>query len=178
MTSGLFVLEGSGIYNLQVQKPLFGFKKLFLYVFLFLLMLTSIACPKQSQLKGIDRPIVSIRGVDLPVELAITPEQRVQGLSGRSSLPANTGMLFIFEEPTIPAFWMKDMSFPLDFIWIKDKRVVALDENVPAPRSDQNSPPVYTSPQIIDSVLEVNAGFVAQQGVRVGDLVEFKFIPR
>src|SRR4030042_2564613 len=61
-----------------------------------------------------------INGQKIFVEIADTPEKRSQGLSGRDNLSQNQGMLFIFNQPAIPSFWMKDMNFPLDFIWINN----------------------------------------------------------
>ena len=63
-------------------------------------------------------PAVVIGDVVLPVELAITPEERRQGLSDRPSLAPGTGMLFVFESDGHRQFWMKNMHFPLDMVWI------------------------------------------------------------
>ena len=52
------------------------------------------------------------------MDLADTPEKRFQGLSGREILEEGTGMLFVFQEERQHTFWMKDMRFPLDMIWI------------------------------------------------------------
>jgi len=76
-------------------------------------------------------------------------------------------MLFIFPKPGRPNFWMKDMNFPLDFIWISGGQVVQLSTNIPA-----TQPPVTLTPdQPIDQVLEVNAGFIDKYGIKVGNEV-------
>src|SRR3989344_8905757 len=64
------------------------------------------------------------------VEIMDTAAKRAKGLSGRSSLSENEGLLFVFEEKDImPAFWMKDMSFAIDIMWINDGVVIGISEN-------------------------------------------------
>lgn len=107
------------------------------------------------------------------VEIADTPEKRSQGLSRRKTLANNTGMLFVFEQAGIHSFWMKDMLFPLDFIWIANKQVVELSENVPKPINSLEQPKVVIPKQPIDMVIEVNAGFVKSNNIKVGNKVIF-----
>ena len=77
-------------------------------------------------------------------------------------------MLFVFPQPAQHSFWMKDMNFPLDFIWIRNSRVTQVSTHVPA-----TQPPVTLAPdQPIDQVLEVNAGFIEKYGIKVGDAVQ------
>lgn len=140
------------------------------------------------------------------VEVVNTVQTRKQGLSGRSSLGAD-GMLFVFAQPAQHQFWMKDMKFPLDFVWINQGQVVDLAQNIPAPTSASLAPharevgqsesvqsapsvkkdlavniddgnlvnsrhiPRISPSQPCDMVLEVEAGWVEQQQVRVGDEV-------
>jgi len=108
------------------------------------------------------QPTLIIGGTTLAIEIADDALERAQGLSGRASLQQNSGMLFLFEEPFIASFWMKDMNFPLDFIWIRDNTIVDITERVPAP-TDVNLPS-YQPNQPVDAVLEVNAGWVAEHG--------------
>jgi uncharacterized membrane protein (UPF0127 family) len=106
------------------------------------------------------------------VELATTPEQQQKGLSGRDEIGSD-GMLFIFTPPRQPAFWMIDMKFDLDFIWIKDGVVSEVMTNIPKPLEGQAPAdlPRYTPQQPVDMMLEVNAGFAAREGISVGDQV-------
>jgi hypothetical protein len=77
---------------------------------------------------------IQVGSVSLKIKLANTDEARSKGLSGISSLPADEGMLFIFDQKgTTPAFWMKDMLIPLDIIWIKDSKVSQIDKNIQPP---------------------------------------------
>lgn len=101
------------------------------------------------------------------VDIAVTPAARAKGLSGRPSLGENEGMLFVFGVPAKYQFWMKDMLFPLDLIWIRDGEIVDMTVDVPAP-GPNGEPPVYSPFEPADMVLEVRAGFAAAHGLRVG----------
>ncbi len=107
------------------------------------------------------------------VEEAITPEQKAKGLGERSSLAKDQGMIFPFDPPQKPDFWMKGMRFPLDFIWIRDDKVVDITEHVAAPLSSMTNTqlPHYFPNDDIDTVLEVNAGFVEYYKIKIGDEV-------
>jgi len=110
------------------------------------------------------RPPQVVQVLDLEIEIADTPEEHMQGLSGRKSLPENTGMLFIFDEPSRPGFWMKDMHFPIDIIWIdEDWRIVKIDENL----SPENYPEILDSPILVKYVLEVNAGYARENNLEI-----------
>ncbi|MBI2050444.1 MAG: DUF192 domain-containing protein [Parcubacteria group bacterium] len=105
------------------------------------------------------------------VEIADTRPSQVQGLSGRSSLPPGRGMLFVYGDARPRNFWMKDMRFPLDAIWIAGRTVIGIQENIPY-QSEDGSIARFQSHKPADMVLEVNAGWVAGNGVKTGDVVE------
>lgn len=107
------------------------------------------------------------------VEVADTSSKRAQGLSGRESLATGSGMLFIFPTASKYRFWMKDMKFPLDFIFIDNGKVVDLYRNVPPPLSGQadETLPQYEPVTPITMMLEVNAGFADQYNIKIGDQV-------
>ena len=108
------------------------------------------------------------------VEVVNTLETRNKGLSGRDGLNEGQGMLFVFETQDVsPAFWMKDMSFSIDIIWINDGKVVLISKEVSPPAADtpDRSLPLYTPQSVVDYVLEVSAGFSDQQDIKVGDKV-------
>lgn len=106
----------------------------------------------------------------LTVEIADNDKLRTKGLSGRKSLPNTAGMLFIYEKPGYYKFWMKEMNFSLDFVWINDDKIVDLTENISP--ADKNNPifPLFTSRSPADKILEVNAGVIKSYGIRIGDL--------
>ncbi|KKQ76000.1 MAG: hypothetical protein US97_C0027G0004 [Microgenomates group bacterium GW2011_GWF1_38_5] len=110
-------------------------------------------------------------------ELANTDSLRQKGLSFRENLEADSGMLFIFEKPQTPFFWMKDMNFPLDIIWINENTIIDIDENVPFPEKNTplNQLPKYTPKEQINYVLEINAGYTDKYGIEAGDVVIINF---
>lgn len=108
------------------------------------------------------------------VEVAASLVQQVRGLSGRAGLAADQGMLFVYDEPGLRSFWMKDMNFPIDIIWIgKDRRVIDVDAGV---RPD-SYPQTFQSPAPAQFVLEVNAGMAEHQGIVPGAFVDLSGIP-
>lgn len=116
---------------------------------------------------------LKVGSATLEVEIADTPKKRSTGLSGRESLESARGMLFVFPEKKKYQFWMKGMKFPLDFIFIREGKVVDLIKNVsqPLPNQDDNSLSVYEPTTTIDMMLETNAGFVAANAIQIGDPV-------
>ena len=118
---------------------------------------------------------ISINEKKINVQIADTPEKRTKGLSGVSSLKADSGMLFVFDaKGTTPVFWMKDMLIPLDFIWIAGGKIVRIDKNIPipAPNTPDDKLKTYSAGDPIDYILEVNAGFSDQNKIKVGDSVD------
>ncbi len=102
----------------------------------------------------------------ITAEIAKTPQQITKGLSDRKSLPKNEGMLFFLGGRRIATFWMKDMLFPIDIIWIDNERVVYIIENAQPP--NVSSTPTYTPDKPSTHVLEVNTGFAQKHNIKVG----------
>ena len=110
------------------------------------------------------------------VDVAVKPEERRQGLSGRETMAQDAGMLFVFEEEQPLQFWMKDMRFPLDIIWIDGQcRLIGVSADVPTPPPNAGSDeiPRVQSPSPAQYVLELNAGEWARAGLSPGDRVQF-----
>jgi uncharacterized protein len=105
-------------------------------------------------------------------EIATTSAQQQQGLSGRGSLPQNQGMLFIFKAPARYPFWMKDMKFPLDMVFINNNKIVDIIQNIPAPKNGETNLPIYTPSAPDDQTLEINAGLSKSYGFKKGDSVK------
>jgi uncharacterized membrane protein (UPF0127 family) len=119
---------------------------------------------------GSAAPATTVRidpGLTFAVEVADTPQQRGQGLSGRPQLAAGTGMLFVYDDPGVRRFWMYDMRFPIDLAWIGDGRVVGVETLRPCPSREEC--PTHESPEPVDQVLEVPAG--ALTGIEPGAVV-------
>jgi hypothetical protein len=118
------------------------------------------------------RQLLTVGPAKVNVEVRNTPSGRELGLSYRQTLGKDEGILFVFETTAPYGFWMKGMAFPLDLVWISEGKVVQLSEQVPAPKAGEE-PVVVRPKKMVDQVLEVNAGWVAKQGVRVGDGISF-----
>ena len=92
------------------------------------------------------------------------------GLSGRDSLAPENGMLFIFPKPKKYRFWMRDMKFPIDIIWICDDTVIGITANI-ASEFNPSNPRFFYAPHKANYVLEIAAGFAAEKNIHVGDHV-------
>jgi len=120
---------------------------------------------------------IKIAGKILKVELALTEKEQEQGLSGRKELKEDEGMLFVFNHIGQYSFWMKDMNFPIDIIWIgpastqggEDLNVVYIKKNA----LPESYPDTFLPDQNAKYILEVNASFSEKNNLKVGDKVEF-----
>lgn len=109
------------------------------------------------------------------VEIVKDPDARAKGLSGRDSLGVNEGMLFLFDEPAYYPFWMKDMKFGIDIVWIAGNTIIGFEERVPSPSGVSTLElPTYAPPGPVDKVLELSAGRVRLLRAEVGDTVEVR----
>jgi len=123
----------------------------------------------------ITEPWLQIDQVKIPVEIAQSATEIKQGLSGRVALDQDKGMLFLFATPSRYRFWMPNMHFPLDFIWLgSDKRIVDITPNV-SHDFDPLQPIFYQPRTPAQYVLEVNAGFAKQNKLQLGQLAVFSF---
>lgn len=120
-----------------------------------------------------NKQTINIGGHSFQVEIADTQEKRRIGLTKYKNLPENYGMLFVFKKPARPAFWMKDMNFPIDIIWIADNRVVQITTSVPTvlDNTPNEQIPTYSPTQPVNYVLEIMAGEVKKKKIKVGDKV-------
>ena len=111
-------------------------------------------------------------GIPVYVDVANDPEEQSRGLMFRKSMEWNNGMLFVYEDVKYLSFWMKNTYIPLDMIFVdKDLRIVDIKEDVQPCPLQEDICPSYRSKQPAKYVLEVNAGFVQQNGIRVGDIL-------
>lgn len=105
----------------------------------------------------------------LTVEIASNAKTWEKGLSGHQPLAENTGMYFVFPQLHIPLFWMKDMTFPIDIIWLKDDTIADFTLNAAVPEG--SNLPTYSPHSPVNRVLEVPAGYVENHGLKIGDSV-------
>lgn len=118
---------------------------------------------------------VRINDLVITAEVTKTPEAKSKGLSGRENLAPNSGMLFVFERVDRFSFWMKDVKFPIDIIWIsEDKRVADIIHSAqPEPGVPDNLLRIYRGSVPVLYVLEVPAGTAVANNLRIGDRLEF-----
>ncbi len=119
--------------------------------------------------KGIEKEVIvsfPSRETSVSVEVADTSEKRTLGLGDRIALLSGHGMLFVFETSDRYGFWMKDMHFALDMIWLdEDLKIVHIEKNV-VPGS---YPQIFKPEVPALYVLEVPAGFSEDHGLVLGD---------
>lgn len=104
----------------------------------------------------------------LEVEVANTKASRELGLSGRPKMKDSEGLLFVFDKPGRYGFWMKDMNFPLDIVWINQNGIVVdIERNV----SPKTFPQTFINESDANFVLEVNEGVAAKFGLYLGSKI-------
>lgn len=119
--------------------------------------------------------VIFPNGTVIKAELALTPNQQTKGLMGRENLKENEGMLFVFPYQAIQTFWMKNMKFSIDIIWINmSGMVIGIEKNVPPCKAEPCE--VYVSPGPVKYVLEVKAGKAKKEGLKIGDILQIKFV--
>ena len=141
-------------------------------VVLFFLCLMLCACAAPSLRAGGSKDQVCFGDNCFEVEIALTRQQRGQGLMFRKALDLNKGMLFIFEEDGVHSFWMKNTYLPLDIIWLDADRKIVFIKKSAQPCHDQACLPIFPDASA-RYVLEVNAGITANLGIKPGDKAEF-----
>jgi len=111
-------------------------------------------------------------GSSVAAELAVTDEERQQGLMFREKIADDQGMLFIFDDEEVHSFWMKNMSFSIDILWLdKQRRIVHLESRVPPCAADPC--PSYTPDRPASFVLELQSGAAEKHGLKLYDRLDF-----
>ena len=114
---------------------------------------------------------LEINGEVLDIEISADALSRTRGLSNRESLCENCGMVFIFGKESKYTFWMKDMNFPLDILYIQDDEIVEIFKDVQVLDNADEFTEIYPDVNA-DKVLELNAGWCEAYDVQVGDKIE------
>lgn len=122
---------------------------------------------------------VKINEATIYAQVADTENERSLGLSFTKKLEENAGMLFIFEQPGVKNFWMRDMNYNIDIIWIdENKTVTGFQENADKNSYNSKYPEysrIYRSPTNTKYVLEVATGTIQNLNIKVGDVLDFKY---
>lgn len=156
------------------------FKKIILIIFIGIILLVATSyfysrqnipdLPPEYQMAGGNKKVIHINGRVLTVEIADEPHEQTQGLSGRNNLDDNKGMLFIFASPLVPSFWMKDMRFALDMLWLDASgTIIGIEKNV----SPDMFPTTFSPLSPVKYVLEVNAGWSDRNNIKIGNIMSF-----
>ena len=105
----------------------------------------------------------------IQVALADTPEKRNTGLMNIDKLPAQRGMLFLFDEEEPRSFWMANTPVSLDIIFVSSERKIVRIHHSTKPYAETN----YRSDEPAQYVVEVNGGFCVEHDIREGMSVIF-----
>ena len=136
------------------------------------IVIAAIVCTSFSTTGGADVPAASYRlslsGGVYNLTTAVTEAEQEQGLGDRDGLPPTEGMLFWNADTAQRCFWMKDMRFSIDMLWVgHDKKVVKIEHSV--------SPDTYPQTYCADAqyVIELHAGAAAKEHIVVGRRLQF-----
>ncbi|HEX5448349.1 MAG TPA: DUF192 domain-containing protein [Candidatus Saccharimonadales bacterium] len=117
-----------------------------------------------------DDKAINVNGHELKTEVASTPTERAKGLAGRPCIESNQAMLFVFDHAGRYGFWMKDMQFSIDMVWIgSGHKVVAYQANI----SPSTYPKRFSSAKPSQYVLELRANRSKELGLAIGDTINF-----
>jgi len=105
----------------------------------------------------------------ISVELAVTREQLSYGLMNRTSLPENSGMLFMFSNEEIKSFWMKNTFVDLSIGFFDKKQKLVDIQDMVAVKSVMEEPKSYISKYPAKYALEVPKGWFAKNKINLGD---------
>lgn len=115
-------------------------------------------------------------GARIVLELALSDEEKAQGLMFRDVLPADRGMLFVFPTDGIHPFWMKNTFIPLDIVWLSAAgAIVEVRADVPPCRLDPC--PSYANVHAARAVLELASGAAAKHGIAPGVVLQCSGVP-
>lgn len=115
-------------------------------------------------------------GFAVDLELALTPEEISRGLMFRPVLPENRGMLFLFDQPRLPSFWMKNTLIPLDLVFL-DGAGTVVDVIADVQPCAADPCPNYPPSSPVRAVLEIGAGVAALHSLEVGSMIIFDRVP-
>ena len=152
-------------------------QKIVLVSFVAIILLLSVFFILGQNKKNMDTPQSAIiNKVKINLELAKTDYEVARGLGYRDYLEIDKGMLFIFSRSDYYAFWMKDMRFSIDIIWIEGNTIVDISKNVSSePGVSLEKLKLYQPRQKANRVLEVNAGFSDKNNVKIGNKIDYVF---
>jgi hypothetical protein len=119
---------------------------------------------------------VTVKGFELNADVPVTNELMAKGLAVKNQLKENEAMLFVIEDPAKNSFWMKDMKFPIDIIWLDGNgKAVHIEHNL-QPCVSTFICPIYTPNIDSQYVLETVTGFTQRHNISVGNNIELELV--
>jgi uncharacterized protein len=118
------------------------------------------------------QPAAIVNNNKIKLLIAKSQKDKELGLSIYKTLPNNQGMIFSFGKKDYYSFWMKNMKFPIDIIYLNNKKIVTIFKNVPT--SKDLNPPIYKPTSPADTVLEINAGVSKKYNLKIGDSITYE----
>ncbi|MCL5970248.1 MAG: DUF192 domain-containing protein [Patescibacteria group bacterium] len=143
-------------------------KKMFIIltgIFILIILILNFSLSKKT-------PSVTINGKTFYVDVAKSDSEHEKGLSVYNKIPEDKGMIFIFKKPGYYAFWMKDMKFAIDIIYIRNNKIVDIFQNVSPPKSSYDNLKIIKPKEKSDTVLEINANLSNKYNFKKGNLVK------
>ncbi len=121
---------------------------------------------------SIHKSTVTIENKTFLLDVARTDNEKEIGLAKYNKLPEDTAMLFIFQSSDYYSFWMKNMKFPIDIIYIQDNKIVDIFKNVPYPKTKDEKLTIYTPKSKANFVLETNANLSTKYNFKIGSYIK------
>jgi uncharacterized protein len=119
-------------------------------------------------------PVVTIGDHNFKVVVASSQKEQEIGLSKTKSLSQDQGMIFLFQKLDYYLFWMKNMKFPIDIIYINNDKIVTIKNNVQIPKNNVGNLTIYSPTEPADKVLEIQAGLSQKYKFKNGDKLKYE----
>lgn len=135
-----------------------------------------LACQEQPDTNTTLPPLHTIQmtvgGITVEVEVAMSAQEQAQGLMYRESMPEDHGMLFVYSQPRYMSFWMKNTTIPLSIAYIREDGVIGNIEKMAPHTGDIDPSEHYTSRYKSKYALEMNQGWFEQNNIKEGDSIQ------
>ena len=135
----------------------------------FLLITAGTVSADESPQMNLQRITLTAGIHQIDTQVALTQNQHAVGLMYRDEMPMNEGMLFVFEQPTVQCFWMKNTRIALTAAFVADDGTIVNLENM-KPQTTES----HCSTKPVRYVLEMNQGWFAKKGVKPGSKLSGK----
>ncbi len=153
--------------------------KQFFFILMVSLAFLWTGCSKENKtalppeaLGPLDTATFNLGSVSVEIEIAFTPQEQMQGLMFRKSMPENHGMLFVYRQPRFLDFWMKNTLIPLDIAFIREDGTIGNIEAMKPQQGKLEPEERYHSRYKSLYALEMNQGWFEKQGIRAGDKID------